>query len=248
MQNKKKILVLTLLIVIQISVYAQMWEGGNQTTTINGGTSFQAAHSNWGNQVGLLFNSYSMGPDAGFLNVTSGTVKNRFEAGNYQNGAGAIIFTGNGGGMEFFIGDVSAGVGSTVTWGTPKFTIQRNGRVGIGTSNLNSMLTVAGDIHSREVKVTVNAGADYVFEDEFKLMPLSEVSRFIRLHKHLPEVQPANDMIANGLELGKMEITLLKKIEEMTLYMIQFSGELEKLKMENEELRTQISALQASGK
>lgn len=98
--------------------------------------------------------------------------------------------------------------------------ISTNGNVGIGTSTPNAKLTVAGNIHSREVKVTVDAGADYVFEEEYKLKELSELEAYLKENKHLPEVQSASEMETDGIELAKMNILLLKKIEELTLYVI----------------------------
>jgi hypothetical protein len=82
-------------------------------------------------------------------------------------------------------------------------------------------LTVKGKIHSREVKVTVDAGADFVFEEAYKLKPLSEVAEYISANKHLPEIASAAEMQKNGLDLGEMNIKLLQKVEELTLHLIQ---------------------------
>jgi hypothetical protein len=118
------------------------------------------------------------------------------------------------------------------------------GQVGIGTTNPDAMLTVAGDVHSREVRVTVNAGADFVFQDNYKLRTLNEVERFIKDNKHLPDIVSAEEMTENGLELGKMDIKLLQKIEEMTLYMIDFKKEMDNMKEENQKLKERIVELE----
>lgn len=64
-------------------------------------------------------------------------------------------------------------------------------------------------------------GPDYVFEDNYPLPSLHEVKQYIDEHKHLPEVPPAKDMEENGVDLGEMNMILLKKVEELTLYLIE---------------------------
>ncbi|SHM97028.1 hypothetical protein [Flavobacterium chilense] len=111
--------------------------------------------------------------------------------------------------------------------GTGNHYIQ-NGNVGIGTTNPTSKLTVAGNIASREVKVTVDAGADFVFENNYPLPSLESVDKFIKENKHLPEVASAKEMQKDGINLSEMNIKLLQKIEEMTLYMIEMKKEMVK--------------------
>lgn len=119
------------------------------------------------------------------------------------------------------------------------------GNVGIGTSIPTSKLTVAGDINSREVKVTVNAGADFVFEKDYNLPSLASIDAYIKENKHLPEIASAKEMQTNGINLSEMNIKLLQKMEETTLYMIEQekkntlqSKEIEELKKENESYKT----------
>jgi len=95
------------------------------------------------------------------------------------------------------------------------------GNVGIGTKFPTSKLTVAGNINSREVKVTVDAGADFVFENNYNLPSLDDVDKYIKENKHLPEIASADEMKKDGINLSEMNIKLLQKIEEMTLYMIE---------------------------
>ncbi|MFW0736592.1 tail fiber protein [Flavobacterium sp. T12S277] len=117
-----------------------------------------------------------------------------------------------------------------------KMSILTNGNVGIGTTKPDSKLTVAGNIHAQEVKVTVNAGVvpDYVFANDYKLKSLEEVEAYIKQNKHLPEIPSASDVEKNGLMLAEMNLSLLKKIEEMTLYMIEQNKKIEK---QNEKIR-----------
>ncbi|SCY78161.1 hypothetical protein SAMN02927916_3355 [Flavobacterium anhuiense] len=133
-----------------------------------------------------------------------------------------------------------------------------NGNLGIGTTNPTSKLTVAGNIASREVKVTVNAGADFVFEKDYNLPSLESIDKFIKENKHLPEIASAEEMKKDGINLSEMNIKLLQKIEELTLYIIEQerknndqSKKIEKLEQENETfklLSERISKLENKSK
>lgn len=114
--------------------------------------------------------------------------------------------------------------------------IMSNGNVGIGTTNPTAKLTVAGNIASREVKVTVDAGADFVFEKDYNLPSLDSIDKFINQNKHLPEISSAEEMKKNGINLSEMNIKLLQKIEEMTLYMIEQNKQ---IKSQEERIKTQ---------
>ncbi|WP_369014645.1 hypothetical protein [Flavobacterium anhuiense] len=122
--------------------------------------------------------------------------------------------------------------------------ISSNGNVGIGTMMPNSKLTVAGNIHSREVKVTVNAGADFVFEKDYDLPSLESVDKFIKENKHLPEITSAEEMKKDGINLSEMNIKLLQKIEEMTLYMIEMKKQNDLIIRENELLKKDHKLMQ----
>ena len=117
----------------------------------------------------------------------------------------------------------------------------------VGTLKIDDgdILTVAGRIGAREVKVTVDAGADFVFEKEYNLPRLDYIEKYIIKNKHLPEIASEKDMINNGINIGDFQIQLLQKIEELTFYTIEQEKEIteqkhkvEKLEEENEQLRT----------
>ena len=114
-----------------------------------------------------------------------------------------------------------------------------NGNVGIGTPNATSMLTVAGDIRAREVRVDVNAGADFVFEPDYNLRPLAEVEQFIIENRHLPDIAPARCMVENGVDVGEFQIQLLQKIEELTLYIIEQQRQIDTLREEMEKIKSE---------
>jgi hypothetical protein len=119
------------------------------------------------------------------------------------------------------------------------------GGVGIGTTCLPSgfMLAVGGKVAAREINVNVTSWCDYVFENTYNLRPLSQVESFIKENKHLPEIPSAKEVEANGINLGEMDALLLKKIEELTLYMIEMKKENEEIKKENQSMKQEIQQL-----
>jgi hypothetical protein len=96
--------------------------------------------------------------------------------------------------------------------------------VGIGVAGPTEKLEVKGKIRAQEIKVEANSGTnwpDYVFEKDYKLPSLSDVEKYIKEKSHLPEVPSAKEVEKDGLALGANQAVLLKKIEELTLYMIE---------------------------
>ncbi|MCL2026986.1 MAG: hypothetical protein FWG79_00705 [Bacteroidales bacterium] len=104
-------------------------------------------------------------------------------------------------------------------------------------ATLDHNLWVRGGIRANEVKVQVNVGADFVFEDDYELLPLEELEQFVTTNKHLPDIAPANEMVENGMDMSEMQIKLLQKIEELTLYIIEQNRELQRLKAEIETMK-----------
>jgi len=110
-----------------------------------------------------------------------------------------------------------------------------NGKLGIGTTNPDYPLTVNGSIHAKEVRVDLSVpGPDYVFANDYKLLSLEEIKNYIDENKHLPEVPSAKEMEKDGVQLGEMNMLLLKKIEELTLYVIEQNKKMDEIKRDNE--------------
>ena len=123
------------------------------------------------------------------------------------------------------------------TW-TEAITIRNDGKVGLGHFNSTTWdgtyrLYVKDGIRTEKVKVDIpqnNGWSDYVFDDKYKLITLSELERYIKENKHLPDVPTTTDVTNNGIEIGEMTSLLLKKVEELSLYVIQLEKELNSLK------------------
>ena len=129
---------------------------------------------------------------------------------------------------------------NTLTASTLKATNANiSGKVNIGTSSSNINLDVKGTIRSEEVRVCVNQGCDYVFEDNYELMNLSDLHSFIKTNKHLPDVAPAAEMEAEGINLSEMNALLLKKVEELTLYILQQNEKMTVMQEQINELKKQ---------
>jgi len=122
-------------------------------------------------------------------------------------------------------------VGNNGTIGIGQFTNQLPAN-GITADGEKYKLFVKDGIRTEKVKVDIaanNGWADYVFEKDYKLMPLNSVEKFIKENGHLPEVPTTEEAIKNGIELKEMNILLLKKIEELTLYTIEQQKRIEAL-------------------
>jgi hypothetical protein len=125
-------------------------------------------------------------------------------------------------------------------WNTAGNNIYFNGAVGIGTSNPGDFqFAVNGNVGAKGVRVTKNNAAwpDYVFAKQYRLPSLMEVEKFIETNHHLEDVPSATEVEKDGHDLGEMDAILLKKLEELTLYIIKQQKEIELLKKQLQELK-----------
>lgn len=102
-----------------------------------------------------------------------------------------------------------------------RLTILANGNVGINTVVPKETLSVNGKIRAHEVKVEVTGWPDYVFNSNHELPSLQDVKAYVNQHHHLPEVPSEHELMESGLKLGEMNALLMKKVEELTLYLIE---------------------------
>ena len=225
---------------------AQNWTGSSTpTNTSDAGTFSQLTSTPWGGQHGLLFNAYKSPTLVNGPLSTLGNTKHSNDA-SFGSGAAAIMFLANGGNMEFFISNASPGPNQNVTWGLPKMLITRNGNVAIGTNNFQGQYKfyVAGKIAAYdEIKVFTNGFSfpDYVFDANYKLRSLEDTETYIKENHHLPEVPSAAEIAKEGMSLNGMSEILLKKVEELTLHLIEMKKENDANKKEIAELKGLIS-------
>jgi len=99
------------------------------------------------------------------------------------------------------------------------------------------ILHVDGLIATKEVIVSANNNdwtwPDYVFSNEYNLMSTYEVETFIKLNKHLPGIKSEMVIRNEGVKLAEMQVDLLKKVEELTLYIIELQKQVDQLKQRN---------------
>ena len=100
--------------------------------------------------------------------------------------------------------------------------IDNNGNVGIKTNNTQGyQLAVNGSAIFTSVRVKAYANwPDFVFSPDYRLVSLDSVSKFISTNHHLPDMPSADSVQANGIDLGITDAALLKKVEELTIYLI----------------------------
>jgi len=122
--------------------------------------------------------------------------------------------------------------------------------VGIGTpltSNpQNYKLAVNGFIGAKEVYVenTSTTWPDYVFSNDYNLPSLNDVEKFVNQNKHLPDVPSAAEVAEKGQAVGEMNAVLLKKVEELTLYIIEQNKRMDEQQRKIQELESKINRQQ----
>jgi hypothetical protein len=162
-------------------------------------------------------------------------------------------YDGNVGGANFRAIAFGRANGS----GGPDYmTIKDGGNIGIGTGMPTEKLSVEGNvfasgnisaygqIKTKKIVVTQTAWPDYVFDKTYKLRSLSSLENFIAQNNHLPELPPAREVEEKGINLGDNQALLLKKIEELTLYVIAMNKKQTILESDNAEMKKKIQDLQ----
>jgi hypothetical protein len=126
-------------------------------------------------------------------------------------------------------------------------------RIGVNNSN-EFVMNELDDLTVAELKVTPDGGvivnnttvlADYVFDESYDLMPLDALREFISLNGHLPNVvTEAERQARGGLDIARMPVQLLEKVEELTLYTLEQHDQIKSLMAENTRLLKRIEALE----
>lgn len=141
----------------------------------------------------------------------------------------------NWGNYFLYLKNTNGNVGINTDNPTAKLTVNGNVLIGNPNTNLPSGygLYVESGILASKVKVAVKNStywSDYVFEPDYKLMPLKSVEAYVKANKHLPNIPSAEEVVRDGVDMGEIASKLLGKIEELTLYMIELEKQVDELK------------------
>lgn len=143
-----------------------------------------------------------------------------------------------------FLGTVNEQPLNFRTNGQHRMVITAAGKVGIGTQPSAGppdgyRLYVQDGIVARDVLITLGAWPDYVFDDGYRLMPLSELRAFLKRNRHLPGIPSAMELeTEGGVELGEMQRNLVRTVEEQTLYILQLEERLQRMEQRLQALGT----------
>ena len=147
------------------------------------------------------------------------------------------------------VGTVTAHDFGIYTNNTSRLNVGADGTITIGNVTIPAgnpyKLYVESGILTEKVKIalkTTTDWSDYVFAKGYRLAPLEEVERFISGHGRLPEAPSAKEVVKEGIDVAKTEALLLKKVEELTLYLIEMNKKIEKIEAENKILQDKLRA------
>jgi hypothetical protein len=245
---QKHIIALALgIISITNTTTAQQWNGDtNATNPINRAGFVKIG----GNPLVPLSPNVQLDVDASFAPENIFDPNARYAARILNNktfGAGLLVQSSTLGIQTpvFSVATQPTNAGNGVV---PLATFYANGKIGFGTIFSGGTmpedfdgyrLYVRDGIRTERLKLdiaTAKGWADYVFEDTYRLLPLSELQRYIAQHKHLPDVPSAKELAEKGLEVGEMQKIQMQKIEELTLYLLEQKKEIDALKKRINEL------------
>jgi hypothetical protein len=123
-------------------------------------------------------------------------------------------------------------------------------RIGNVTTPAGYKLYVEQGILTEKVKVAIKTSAnwaDYVFDKNYKMMPLAKVEKYIQQNKHLPGIPSAKEVVKDGIDLAQINAKLLAKVEELTLYMIDFNKQVKAQDKKITLQQKEIAALKKKG-
>ncbi len=94
--------------------------------------------------------------------------------------------------------------------------------------------TPTGQVRAKEVRVTLTGWSDFVFDEGYRLPSLTELERYVKENRHLPDIPTESEVRQGGVDLGEMNALLLQKVEELTLYIIDLQKQIDELKIQKQ--------------
>ena len=176
----------------------------------------------------------------GFGNTSTATANITVQSLNYFWSTTGNIATG---GDTSFVGTVDTNRLAFRTNNIERMSILGDGTVGIGTKNTYGYkLAVNGNAIFTKVRIkTAGTWPDYVFKKGYVLPNLNQLEEYISLHRHLPGITPEGEISRDGFDISEQQTALLKKVEELTLYLIDENKQLKAQNKENVEQNKQIT-------
>lgn len=164
------------------------------------------------------------------------------------NGAYGGLSQNGDKGILFSDGQIDTGSFIIAPWNSTSggIKIKSNGYIGINTNNTPERLTVNGKVKSKGFITDTSNWSDYVFNKDYKLPTLTEVEQHIAKNGHLPGIPSEKEVMANGVDLGDMQVKLLAQIEQLTLHMIAHQKAIDALQQENASLKRELKVVTKS--
>jgi hypothetical protein len=224
-------------------VLSSYWNGYKNEITLSNGNvgmgtatptarltlaSNNAANPNTGTEIDYAGEKIAFRNESSGGNFDIGTIKMVQPNGYYLDRGDMVFSTANGG-----IG----GMGE-------RMRIDATGNVGIGTTLTSAYkLAVNGSVHAKQVNVDLTGWGDYVFNKDHSLRSLAEVKAYIDKNHHLPEMPSAATVEKEGINLGEMNKLLVKKVEELTLYLLDQQKTMAELQKQLKDQQKEIEQL-----
>lgn len=128
-----------------------------------------------------------------------------------------------------------------------KFYVNKGLMIGTTISDPNYMLQVNGNISARKLTITQSGWPDYVFAPTYKLPQLSELEAYVKQNHHLPGLPSTEEVKDSGIDIGAIMTEQMKKIEELTVYMINQNKIIQKQEEEIAKLDILVQNLKKTG-
>jgi hypothetical protein len=212
-------------------------ESNNKSIHLHGGSqgshiiAYGQSHPTYANWVRIYTGLYDGGnitlgaqnQDAVVINTTNNTVK----ISSLATGGTPPSTTGT---TKYVIADANGLLSLSPNYITKvddNENILSNGKIAIGIKDVNKTGTYSLFVNGSAfftkavIKPSASPWPDYVFNKDYKLPTLEEIEKYITAHGHLPDIPSKDDIEKNGIDVADNQCLLLKKIEELTLLLIE---------------------------